>query len=223
MRRRLTERPNNVAAENHDVPNNETMPSLTVTRPSPPPSLLQPLTQESVALRTSPTDDDDDSNDDDDDDDDDYDDYDYDSGEDHYFVTDCSLSFNYSDDDDDDVDDNDSTLWGESIVHDDEGCNEEEEVDVDEEEEEEEKEEEESVFGSNEVIDFDDVEAEEDVFGSIEVPELLPPVTHSPPPQLRRSSRLASMIAISVPPLQPVLRRSPRLALLTRVSYVGMC
>jgi phosphoribosyl-AMP cyclohydrolase len=45
-----------------------------------------------------------------------------------------------------------------------------------------------------------------------------------PPPQpVRRSQRLASNLQAILPALVPVLRRSPRLALLPRVSYVGMC
>ena len=67
------------------------------------------------------------------------------------------------------------------------------------------------------------------------VQESVPPIpsSFSPPPQLRRSPRLANVVttmpqpAILPTPLTylptPVLRRSPRLALLTRVSYVGMC
>ena len=51
------------------------------------------------------------------------------------------------------------------------------------------------------------------------------PVIAAIPPQRRRSPRITAASAVSM--LQPqvplILRRSPRLALLSRVSYVGMC
>ena len=66
-----------------------------------------------------------------------------------------------------------------------------------------------------------------------------PPTPHSllsppPPPlpfplpspqQLRRSARIAAIAALplSRAPVLPILRRSPRLALVPRISYVGMC
>ena len=59
-----------------------------------------------------------------------------------------------------------------------------------------------------------------------------PPFTHPTPPQQCRLSRSPTSrvaanevptIPIPQPPLLPLLRRSPRLALLPRVSYVGMC
>jgi hypothetical protein len=59
-----------------------------------------------------------------------------------------------------------------------------------------------------------------------EVVELpVPPVVSPPLPQLRRSQRLANAAASrqTLPLLPRVLRRSPRLALKPRVSYVGMC
>jgi hypothetical protein len=63
-------------------------------------------------------------------------------------------------------------------------------------------------------------EAEEE---EVELP--VPPVVSPPLPQLRRSQRLANAAASrqTLPLLPPVLRRSPRLALKPRVSYVGMC
>jgi hypothetical protein len=54
------------------------------------------------------------------------------------------------------------------------------------------------------------------------IQELLPPPATPPSPlkQVRRSRRIAVM---SEPPLLPFLRRSLRLGLIPRVSYVGMC
>jgi hypothetical protein len=65
------------------------------------------------------------------------------------------------------------------------------------------------------------VQEEEDVV--VQLPVL--PVVSPPLPQLRRSQRLANAAASrqTLPPLPPELRRSPRLALKPRVSYVGMC
>ena len=76
----------------------------------------------------------------------------------------------------------------------------------------------------------------EDENEDLQVPESVPPIRlpPPPPPQLRRSPRLANVVTtmpqptifLPTPPAYiptPVLRRSPRLALLTRVSYVGMC
>jgi hypothetical protein len=65
------------------------------------------------------------------------------------------------------------------------------------------------------------VQEEEDVV--VQLPVL--PIVSPPLPQLRRSQRLANAAASrqTLPPLPPELRRSPRLALKPRVSYVGMC
>jgi hypothetical protein len=54
---------------------------------------------------------------------------------------------------------------------------------------------------------------------------LLFPPSLSPPQQLRRSARIAAIAALPLlrTPVLPILRRSPRLALVPRISYVGMC
>jgi len=61
----------------------------------------------------------------------------------------------------------------------------------------------------------------EDVVAPPEAPPVPPPSMPTIPPQqqLRRSLRIAA----NAPPILPLLRRSPRLALKPRVSYVGMC
>jgi hypothetical protein len=53
----------------------------------------------------------------------------------------------------------------------------------------------------------------------------VPPPVSPPTQQVRRSRRLAIVRTRSelLPVLPPTLRRSPRLALLPRISYVGMC
>jgi hypothetical protein len=51
-----------------------------------------------------------------------------------------------------------------------------------------------------------------------EAPSIVPPL-----PQVRRSQRLANARTLQELPIPPILRRSPRLALMPRVSYVGMC
>lgn len=73
------------------------------------------------------------------------------------------------------------------------------------------------VAGPDDNDDDDEEEGEEEEEVSQEVPPPPPPpVVEHPPHQPRRSRRIAAMTP-------PVLRRSPRLALLPRVSYVGMC
>jgi hypothetical protein len=51
------------------------------------------------------------------------------------------------------------------------------------------------------------------------------PLIDPPMPQVRRSQRLANALRTKelLRPTPPILRRSPRLALIPRVSYVGMC
>ena len=135
-----------------------------------------------------------------------------------------SLCYSDSDDDNDD----DDTLFGLSIID-----------EAEMEEEQEQEQEAFPLFDNNEDSD-DELEASdaavvpslglvmddanEEEVAEEQAQETEAPSNISPPPtQVRRSERLANARNLQARLRLPVLRRSPRLALLPRVSYVGMC
>jgi hypothetical protein len=68
------------------------------------------------------------------------------------------------------------------------------------------------------LVDIDDNKKGKHQEQEQEAPSIVPPL-----PQVRRSQRLANARTLQELPIPPILRRSPRLALMPRVSYVGMC